>query len=436
MNEVGKTKQKQSLRGIAVASFAAALCMAFTVGAEASSITVDNVAQRWPWNNKIDITYTVSGGQDVALGVYARIVFTASIGTTNIVIDGVHDVGANASNGTHTVAYTLPSGLKASGCTVTAQLLSADNPSGDDYMVVDLDTGAVSYEGLLSSQDDSNGRYTNNVAYKTTKLVLRKVPVWAARSQLPNAAALSSLTGYPTGMDDNVDGASSSATYKNSRAYWQTARDYYIGIFPVTQEQYKKIYGSNPAPNWTTYAPVYGSGVTWNALRLSATAPDDSIPSVSSFTGTFFQRLNYRTGLYFDLPTELAWEIAARAGATTKYPWGSSASRKYYVCKDDMPSGYNGPLAVGTKLPNDWGIYDMIGNIFEWCLDDNSRTELSNAEDPFSPASSDKTNRIVRGGNYESWWNEAPLRPSLRTTSGAGSDQYGKYGFRVAFIVP
>ena len=123
MNEVGKTKQKQSLRGIAVASFADALCMAFTVGAEASSITVDNVAQRWPWNNKIDITYTVSGGQDVALGVYARIVFTASIGTTNIVIDGVHDVGANASNGTHTVAYTLPSGLKASGCTVTAQLI-------------------------------------------------------------------------------------------------------------------------------------------------------------------------------------------------------------------------------------------------------------------------------------------------------------------------
>ena len=436
MNMVWNTKQKQSLRKIVVASFAAALCMAFPVGADASSISVDNVAQRWPWNNKIDITYTVSGGQDVALGVYARIVFTAHIGGTDYTIDGVHDIGASASDGQHTVTWTVPTGIRASGCTVTAQLFSADNPSGDDYMVVDLGTGAVSYEGILASQDASNARYNSDYTYKTNNLVLRKVPVWAARSQLPNAAALSSLTGYPTGMDDNIDGASSSVTYKNSRAYWQTARDYYIGIFPVTQEQYKKIYGENTAPNWRTYAPVYGSGVTWNSLRMSTTAPADRIPAVSSFTGTFFQRLNYMTGLYFDLPTELAWEIAARAGATTKYPWGSSANRNYYVCKDDMPSGYNGPLAVGTKLPNDWGIYDMIGNIFEWCLDDTTRLNLADAEDPFSPASSDKTSRIVRGANYESWWNEAPLRPSLRSTSGAGSDQYGKYGFRVVFIVP
>ena len=68
MNGRGNGKHKQPLRQIVLASFTAALCVAFPVGAEASSITVDNVAQRWPWNNKIDITYTVSGGQDVALG--------------------------------------------------------------------------------------------------------------------------------------------------------------------------------------------------------------------------------------------------------------------------------------------------------------------------------------------------------------------------------
>ena len=102
---------------------AAIAALAATV-ASAASITVDRVAQRWPWNNKVDITYTVDGGQDVVLGVYARIVFTANIGGTIYTIDGVHDIGANASDGTHTVTWTLPSGVRATGCTMTAQLLT------------------------------------------------------------------------------------------------------------------------------------------------------------------------------------------------------------------------------------------------------------------------------------------------------------------------
>ncbi len=433
-------------RGLRTACVALGLLSAMSATADGSAaISVDNVAQRWPWNNKIDITYTVSGGQNVAAGVFARIVFTAHIGDTDYTINGVHDVGASASDGQHTVTWTAPSGLKASGCTVTAQLLSADNPSGDDYMVVDLDTGEVSYEGLLASQEDSNARYNDDVAYKTNKLVLRKVPAWAAKGQLPNAAALSSLNGYPTGMDDSLDGASSSATYKNSRAYWQTARDYYIGIFPVTQRQYVEIYGSNPstlqgADNLGNYGgarPVYK--VTWNELRLSTTASTDSIPAVESFSGTFFQRLNYRTGLYFDLPTEIMWEIAARAGATTTYPWGSdgsAATMKQYVATRHETNG-NGPLASGVKLPNDWGVYDMIGNILEWCLDDPPVANLRSATDPFAPAWASEDMRIVRGGHhYGQWAGSVDFRPSRRSRGDPTTDAYSQYGFRVAFIVP
>ena len=83
------------LKQMIVAAIGAA---AMACGAYASSITVDNVAQRWPWNNKLDITYTVDGGQDVSAGVYAHIEFTAHIGSTNIVIDGVHEIGANDGN--------------------------------------------------------------------------------------------------------------------------------------------------------------------------------------------------------------------------------------------------------------------------------------------------------------------------------------------------
>ncbi len=83
------------------------------MSANAASITIDSVQQRWPWNNKVDITYTVSGGQDVAVGVFARIEFTANIAGTEYLIDGVHDVGASASDGTHTVTWTLPIGVKS-----------------------------------------------------------------------------------------------------------------------------------------------------------------------------------------------------------------------------------------------------------------------------------------------------------------------------------
>ncbi len=106
-------------------------------GANAASVTIDSVTQRWPWNNKIDITYTVTDGQTLTStgnDVYMRLVFNATIGGNSYTINGVNDIGASASSGQHTVTWTPPEDLKvkASDCTMTATLYSADNPSGDD----------------------------------------------------------------------------------------------------------------------------------------------------------------------------------------------------------------------------------------------------------------------------------------------------------------
>ena len=173
-------KEKRNI--VVVMSAMLALC------AEASSVAIDSVVQRWPWNNKIDITYTVTDGQtltaDPTNDVYMRLVFTATIGGNTYTIDG-NTLGASATGsavGTqHTVTWTPPTDLKvkASGCTMSASLYAADAPSGDDYMVIDLEetdsSKAVKFEGLLHSQALSNDRY-NAAQYKTTKLVLRKVP--------------------------------------------------------------------------------------------------------------------------------------------------------------------------------------------------------------------------------------------------------------------
>ena len=116
-----------------------------------------------------------------------------------------------------------------------AAIYDHDAPSGDDYMVVDLATGKVAYEGLLASQESSNGRY-NTALYKTDKMVLRKVAAGGT---------------YPTGDSTNYSSSNPSMT-------WTTDRDYYIGIFMVTQAQWKKMMGKNPS---TCTTPIEGDVV-------------------------------------------------------------------------------------------------------------------------------------------------------------------------------
>ena len=410
----------------------------FACAAYASSITIDSVTQRWPWNNKVDITYTVKGGQDVTLGQYARVVFTANIGGKEYSIDGVHDVGASAADGTHTVTWTAPSGLKASGCTMAVTLLSADVPSGDDYMIVNLDTGEITYEGLLSSQDASNARY-NTAIYKTDRLVLRKVPKWKDRSSLPNAASLPAA-GYPTGDNTNYSTSNGART-------WQTDRDYYIGVFLVTQSQFAKIGADgNVSPSHhvtpeNLLRPV--EQVSWNRLRLpsgqSEIASTSSIPTVAtSGSGNFFQRLNHLTGnrFGFDLPTEVMFEIAERAGVSSVYYWGDSTYNidnvtNYVACLENSGSV---TLTVGSFLPNAWGFYDMVGNVWEWCLDDNTLINLNVADTPFKPAWGNGGNRRARGASVYNNANYAGYRASLRNTFVA-TWTYRNTGFRIAMVV-
>lgn len=419
-------KQARKLVAVAFAIFAAMSVLA------TPSITIDSVTQRWPWNNKIDITYTVSGGQNVAAGVYARIVFTANIGGASYTIDGVHDVGADASDGTHTVAYQLPSGLQATGCTMTAQLLSADVPSGNDYMVVDLSDGTVTYEGLFATQAGSNSRY-NTDTYKTTKLVLRKVPKWADRATLPNAASLPAA-GYPTG--DSAIKAPDFSALPNTPTTWATARDYYIGVFPVTKAQYNIIQGKSSTDKTPTQYASY-KALRGAADDNTAIAPTQSIAVVTSNTGTFLQRLNYKTGnkLNFDLPTEVMFEIAERAGVTTIYNWGGTTSGGgSYAHTGNTTSG------VGSHLPNNWGLYDTAGWVWECCLDAAvSGVDMNNRTyrpDAFTPGCSESANRMKRGGGsaFDSINNNSTyFRASFRMSE-AADNGIVQNGFRVSRI--
>lgn len=376
-NRQGERKMKTTAKG-KMLGIAAAVAMA-NAASGAPNVAINSVTQRWPWNNKVDITYTVGNGQDVSQNLFRRLVFTATVNGSTYTIDGVSDVGASANTGTHTVTWTAPSGIKATDCRMSAALYNATAPSGDDYMVIDLDTGAVAYEGLLASQGVSNARY-NTAIYKTDKLVLRKVAAGGV---------------YPTG-----DGSSG-----RTATTWKTDRDYYIGIFMVTQAQYEKITGQNPsnykAPsfpdfekdglsNIAAHRPV--ECVKWTLLRGSSATPSTVL--TANANGTFLERLMAKTGLDgFDLPTEIMWEIAARAGVTTRYFWNTnqyppSDIGQYvtYGGNSEDSLGRKQTWSVGSRLPNNWGLYDVSGNDWEICRDGNSLADMANAPDPWTPA--------------------------------------------------
>ncbi len=99
-----------------------AFAIAASAAVAAPTITIDKVAQRWPWNNKVDITYTVADGTDLAAASrsgdgYLKIVFTAKVGDQTYTIDGARDVIARVNSGTHTVTWTnAPAGVKMRTC--------------------------------------------------------------------------------------------------------------------------------------------------------------------------------------------------------------------------------------------------------------------------------------------------------------------------------
>ena len=159
----------------------------------------------------------------------------------------------------------------------------------------------------------------------------------------------------------------------------------------------------------------------------------------------FVRKLNERRvappGFEFRLPTDAQWEYACRAGTTTPYPYGERPTKEQINYCDDMSLGADArlrPLRVASLEPNPWGLYDMCGNVSEWCLDGDVKTQNGGGTgDEDSPlidpvgATVGGDRRVTRGGDYRC---EISLcrsaRRSLQETKNGGSWQ----GFRLVLV--
>ncbi|MDJ0903998.1 MAG: SUMF1/EgtB/PvdO family nonheme iron enzyme [Xenococcus sp. MO_188.B8] len=155
-----------------------------------------------------------------------------------------------------------------------------------------------------------------------------------------------------------------------------TVQPFLMGKYPITQAQYQQVMSKNPSNFKGDERPV--EFVFWN----------DAVE--------FCQRLSEKTGKEYRLPTEAEWEYACRAGITTPYHFGETITDKLANYSQNV----GGTTAVGNYPPNAFGLYDMHGNVWEWCQD-NWHDSYEGAPKDGSPWLSGKSStKVVRGGSW------------------------------------
>ena len=362
------------------------------LGAVAATVSDVTARQRYPWNGKIDIDYTITGSDttNTALAV-------------TLTDHDTRKVYSLTEGGLHQFTWSR-TGLVASNVTATASLVSYNIPTTTEglYCAIDLSDGPdaiqwpVSYLSAVPA-----GGWTDE--YKTTKLVLRRIEAGT----------------FIMGFDQT-----------NETHRVTLTKPFYMGVFEVTQRQWELVRswpGSSPSSSYgrgDAYPAYY---VSYDDIRGSSSGaqwPASAAVDASSFLG----RLRAKTGLEFDLPTEAQWEYACRAGTTTTYYWGDAMDGTYAYA---WYSGNSGSKThpVGTKLPNAWGLYDMSGNVWEWCRDWYGT--LTYRTDPKGLGSG--SGRVRRGGGWCSDFSD--YYASSYRTSAVPSYRYYELGFRLVRVL-
>lgn len=426
-------------------TFAIVFLAAHGLGLSLSAAVIDQVLvrQQWPWSTDVKIEYRISGLDgsapvDIVVTAYNGDVPLDSSKLPESLSGDIHGI---AENGVGTI---LLDPIRAFGTDKTAladfnvELSvkdSAENVGEVLYKVVDLNTGAVSD---IRRRDFLNGKcgayetdfarigsgfsttlgdvlvwtaVTNRTDFLTEKMLFRKIPAKGVVWQM--------------GETESTSGADSSPA-----PFWATLdADYYLSVFPVTQAQFAKFRDG--------YCGEYFTEAEDHLLYPVADMYLGDV--LRSQPASFLSRMKATCGLDINLPTEAQWEFACRGGtyAKTLYSgstFGASAIRALAWCSDNSDGSMQ---RVGRKPANAYGLYEMLGNVAEYCLDRGFTypTGTSRENPVVNPGNAaDSGNFVVRGGAYND--SRLCMRAAYREFRG-GTDVWARsrrpFGFRVCF---
>ena len=259
----------------------------------------------------------------------------------------------------------------------------SDNTAWTDekaYLVVNLKDGSYRYE---KEEPESW-----NKVWKREELWLRRIP---------KGNFLMGAMDYEPGVEND----------EIPQHEVLITQDFYIGVFECTQKQWKMVMGDNDNPSIVKEDDHPVEHVSINDIRGEM---GNRNASENSFIGKL--RNLTKTKLYFDLPSEAQWEYACRAGTITSLNSGKNlvATDRYDAELDKLgkykyqKNGEKSPQhkTVGTYAPNAWGLYDMHGNVQEWCLDYFSKYELNSIPIPDPLITTNNKFGVIRGGGWKS----------------------------------
>ena len=415
-----------------------ALSLFAATASHAAAIEQVIVRQQWPWSTDIKVEYKISGvdaEHPVNIGVTAyngsveldatRLESSMRGSRYGICESGVGEffIDPVKAFGTEKVALA--------NFKVKLTLSDSDqNASEVIYKIFDLtaETGTFPCRDVTRA-DIKNGLYgdfetsysavgagfstdlqdvlvwtgvTNYPGVKTTKLVMRKIP--AGTFSMGQTGG--SFTG--SGNAEQVHGVT-------------LTKDFFIGVFPVTQEQYRKL----------TRGVWNGSGHKGEAFPVENA-------SYEAFQSVVTNGIAANLGVPANYPTEAQWECACRAGTSSELYTGVALSSSHLdPIAWHSGNSNNNTCEVGLKLPNAYGLYDMIGNVYEACCDAHKAASLvagyadgSALSDPQVEGPSGGGNYVIRGGYFG-------LNNYLLTSAGRNghAGNWTACGFRLAFTV-
>lgn len=316
----------------------------------------------------------------------------------------------------HQIWWKVPAGL-AANAEVKLSAWAKDDPP--DYMAIDMIT--VNHRRFYETAEDVPGGVTNRL-YKTDKLLMRKI--YAKNVQWPM-------------------GASSDVTYAlpQHKLHMVTlTTNYYISVYEMTKRQYGNITDSFKRAENIVTDDVRPHSVSYSTMRGSSTGYLWPTNGHKVHSSSQIAKIRSRTGLMLDLPTEAQWEYACRAGEPKALYTGESFNGAnvskiawYGGNWNQDPEGEELKThEVGLLLPNKWGLYDMLGNGSDVCLDGMGNNDAGTdqidpyqgepAEDPLGPltgTSVGTTGRHARRGGAVASTSGSTTKATLYTTCGA-----------------
>ena len=442
------------------------------------------VHQLWPWSQNVKVEYTLSGtdggAYDIDVSCYEAGVEIATSKVRSALCggEGFHGV---KGDGIHT--FTLdPSRLVAEGSTALGNFTVSITVAGPgdplasrlEYRVFDLETGEVTdlrrrdffdhpdiYGSVITNYADVGAGTTalpaedvfivpgfNTDEFKTTKLVMKRIP----------AANVEWWFGPVDGDTNSVEASYAQDSNKRIGQYGMAVKlssDFWMGIHELTQKQYAMLMdGARPS--------AYSREEYWQTRPLENVSREEFLHSTTGF----LHNASTRFGKTFQLPTEAQWEFAAKAlySVANYYPGGLELTETTYKLleggykwsrsKYASGSSYDratllvGTYTCGSGKPNPFGLYNMLGNVTEWCRD-GARINLDTyyakqvaqgvvvdpffetSDYPFGGTTAYYIHKGMRFHDYGAWVTCPEARRCGTSTIRKFSSNYPSYGWRL-----